>query len=88
MPEFDDMLGLTEREDFKKGLAAVVLCEGCGPAQVDPEGHCLGDCWGDYFTKEKHICRYCLFKDTPAERPGGCPFHVGFFRRWRRRLFS
>jgi hypothetical protein len=47
-------VGLTTVEEWNKGLAAEVLCEGCGPTQVDPKGNCVGVCDGDYFTKEAH----------------------------------
>ena len=36
-----DMAGLTDPESWSRGLAAEVLCEGCGPIQVDPEGNCV-----------------------------------------------
>ena len=38
-----DLRGLTTREAWAEGKAAVVLCEGCGPCQVDPEGNCISD---------------------------------------------
>lgn len=101
MPEFHDLVGVTSEKDFDSGKAAIVLCEGCGIIQVDPDGYCLGDCLGDYFTKEPHICRWCLQWFSVEDAPdfdheltfirifgGPCPFHVGFFRRWWRRIFS
>lgn len=36
-----DFVGITTKEAFAQGLACVVLCEGCGPIQVDPEGICI-----------------------------------------------
>ena len=37
----------------KTGFYVVVLCEGCGPAQVDPNGRCVSsDCL------EKHAQHY------------------------------
>lgn len=43
--DFGDLKGLTTNEDWKKGLAAVVICEGCGVIQVDPDGRCISpDC--------------------------------------------
>ena len=40
-----DLAGITKQKDWAKGLAAVVLCEDCGPIQVDPEGNCISrDC--------------------------------------------
>ena len=38
-----DLSGLTEKGDWKRGLARVVICEGCGFIQVDPEGRCISD---------------------------------------------
>ncbi len=42
--DFGELAGITKSEDWKKGLSVVVLCEGCGPTQVDPEGRCTGNC--------------------------------------------
>lgn len=40
-----DFAGLTTQEDWELGLSVVVLCEGCGPIQVDPDGKCISnDC--------------------------------------------
>lgn len=40
-----DFRGITKKRDYRKGLACVVLCEGCGIIQVDPNGLCIsGDC--------------------------------------------
>ena len=39
--EENDMAGITKPEDWANGLSCVVLCEGCGPIQVDPEGNCI-----------------------------------------------
>ena len=40
-----DFEGLTTPEDTAAGMAALVLCEGCGPIQVDVEGACVSsDC--------------------------------------------
>lgn len=44
---FDDggLAGLTTPEQFAAGTAALVICEGCGLIQVDPQGRCLStDC--------------------------------------------
>lgn len=44
-----DMAKITTAEEWGEGLAAIVLCEGCGVIQVDPEGRCVTkDCF------EKH----------------------------------
>jgi len=41
----DDFAGLTSEAEWQEGRAAVVLCEGCGPIQVDPLGSCVSkDC--------------------------------------------
>lgn len=41
----EDFKGLSTEEDTKNGLFAVVLCEGCGPTQVDHTGKCIApDC--------------------------------------------
>jgi len=41
----DDFAGMTSEAAWKEGRAALVLCEGCGPIQVDPSGACVSaDC--------------------------------------------
>jgi len=42
-PQFwgKDFEGLTTVADLADGKAAVVLCEECGPIQVDDKGRCL-----------------------------------------------
>lgn len=48
-----DLAGITTPDDWAQGKAAVVVCEGCGPIQVDPEGRCINvDC------AEKHGVSY------------------------------
>lgn len=43
--DFGDLAGLSSKEETERGLFALVLCEGCGPAQVDHEGKCISvDC--------------------------------------------
>jgi hypothetical protein len=43
--DFRDLAGLTSPEDWADGKAVVVICEGCGPIQVDPDGACTSaDC--------------------------------------------
>lgn len=39
--EPNDLVGITKPEDWANGLSCVVLCEGCGPIQVDPDGRCI-----------------------------------------------
>lgn len=42
---YNDFIGLSTFEDTCKGLYAIVLCEGCGPCQVDHLGNCVSsDC--------------------------------------------
>jgi hypothetical protein len=41
--DFEDFKGLTTAEDWKADQAAVVICEGCGPIQVDSDGKCISD---------------------------------------------
>lgn len=42
---YGDFRGVTKQEDLENGKAAVVLCEGCGPIQVNEAGFCIsGDC--------------------------------------------
>lgn len=36
-----DMVGLSSAHDTECGLFAVVLCEGCGPTQVNHVGECV-----------------------------------------------
>lgn len=36
-----DLAGVTKPEDWAEKKACTVLCEGCGPIQVDPEGNCV-----------------------------------------------
>lgn len=40
---FRELAGLTTWKDQQNGLYAVVLCEGCGPIQVDVEGACVSE---------------------------------------------
>ena len=40
--DFGDLAGITTEEDWAEGKAHVVLCEGCGLIQVDPEGKRVG----------------------------------------------
>lgn len=40
-----DLGGITKQAEWEHGKAVAVLCEGCGPIQVDPEGNCVSrDC--------------------------------------------
>lgn len=43
--DFEELAGITSHADWQEDKAAVVICEGCGPIQVDPEGNCVSkDC--------------------------------------------
>ena len=43
--DFKELAGITKVESWKNGLAANVICEGCGFIQVDPDGNCVSnDC--------------------------------------------
>ena len=40
----NDLKNLCSKEDNKKGLySALVICEGCGPIQVDCNGKCISE---------------------------------------------
>lgn len=39
-----DMKDISTESDTKNNMFAVVLCESCGPIQVDHNGQCIGDC--------------------------------------------
>lgn len=38
-----ELVGLTSPEDVSNDLYCVVVCEGCGHIQVDPEGSCVSE---------------------------------------------
>lgn len=43
--DFEELAGITDPELWQEGKAAVAICEGCGPIQVDPDGNCVSqDC--------------------------------------------
>lgn len=43
--DYGDMKGITTERQTKDNLFAVVLCEDCGPCQVDHLGNCVSfDC--------------------------------------------
>lgn len=43
--DFKEMAGITTSENQAEGKYAVVLCEDCGPVQVDVDGRCVSkDC--------------------------------------------
>ncbi len=39
-----DFVKLTTKKQWREGKATIVMCEGCGPCQVDPDGSCTGNC--------------------------------------------
>jgi hypothetical protein len=43
--DFGGLAGITSVKSELEGLAAIVICEGCGVIQVDKEGNCISlDC--------------------------------------------
>lgn len=56
-PEFpdgySDFEGITTEEAWAEGRAACVLCEGCGPIQVDPQGRCVSHCMRDHVVDDE-----------------------------------
>jgi hypothetical protein len=51
-----DFVNITTLEDWRSGKAAVVLCEGCGPIQVDPSGNCVSeDCLKKHGLKSNKV---------------------------------
>lgn len=49
-----DFVGITTEEDERNGLYAVVLCEGCGPIQVNSKGECISvDCYEKHGLKKE-----------------------------------
>jgi len=41
--DFGDLSGLSVEEATKAGKYPVVICEGCGPIQVDHNGKCVSE---------------------------------------------
>lgn len=41
--DYRELAEITTQEDWNDGKASVVLCEGCGPIQVDPDGNCVSE---------------------------------------------
>lgn len=42
--DFNELANITSVDDWVLGKACCVICEGCGPIQVDPKGNCISDC--------------------------------------------
>jgi len=52
--DFGDFADITSQAEWLEEKAAVVLCEGCGAIQVDPEGRCISaDCGMDGHNESK-----------------------------------
>jgi len=54
--DFREMAGISQEEHTKNQLYANVLCEGCGPIQVDHEGACVNDDCIEKGHKDKIKC--------------------------------
>lgn len=51
--DFGDMAGLLSEAEDKQGFMVTVLCEGCGPIQVNGSGECMSaDCLEQHGKKE------------------------------------
>lgn len=49
--DFKDLTNITTEEDWNQGRSCVVICEGCGIIQVDPDGNCISnDCLENHET--------------------------------------
>lgn len=49
----NDFVGVSSPSDTEMGLYVTVLCEGCGPCQVDHTGRCVSkDCHERHGEKE------------------------------------
>ena len=43
--DLGDLAGITSAKNQADGVAAIVICEGCGVIQVDQDGNCISiDC--------------------------------------------
>lgn len=82
-----DFKGLTSERDWKRGLASMVICEGCGYIQVDPDGACAsGDCLEDHTPPRPwHVTPwwYRVFV-MPLRRARAWIFNKISLMRWRR----
>jgi hypothetical protein len=54
--DFRELANITTQEDWAVGMAACVLCEGCGSIQVDPDGKCISeDCLENGHKEERLV---------------------------------
>lgn len=49
-----DLVGITTAAEWDEGKAAVVICEGCGHIQVDPQGRCISNCLEKHGEPDEH----------------------------------
>ena len=67
--DFGELANLTKPETWKEGKAAVVICEGCGPCQVAPDGTCLSvDCLKEHGKALKDEDEYKHFYGVEEEK--------------------
>jgi len=65
--DFKELAGITTLEEWAQERACIVLCEGCGPIQVDPEGRCVSsDCFCGHGGEKVKVQR--LFHADPEEK--------------------
>lgn len=64
--DYGDLKGLSSVEDTAKGMYAVVICEGCGPTQVDHNGVCVGGCLNDDEEQRKRFGLRTHTKETTS----------------------
>jgi len=51
--DFGDMANISTAAHTERGHFAVVLCEDCGPIQVDHEGACVSKCLKAHGERQK-----------------------------------
>jgi hypothetical protein len=68
MLPYGDFHGVTMQSTWDEGKAVNVLCEQCGPIQVDPEGFCITWC-----CDRNHGLRTHDVRDTPSPPTNGHP---------------
>lgn len=64
--DFRELANITEVDKWKRGWAALVVCEECGPIQVDPDGNCISRDCAKYHGK----CPTCGSKGFPPSSLG------------------